>query len=53
MAISAMSHFTVLTDDVPRTVHFYCNLLGLSEGDRPNLGFPGRGSMPVTRRSSI
>src|SRR4029079_6898354 len=41
MAIPAMSHFTVLTDDVRRTVHFYCNLLGLSDGARPDLGFPG------------
>jgi poly(hydroxyalkanoate) depolymerase family esterase len=41
MAISAMNHFTVLTDDVSRTVHFYCNLLGLTEGARPDLGFPG------------
>jgi catechol 2,3-dioxygenase-like lactoylglutathione lyase family enzyme len=41
MAISAMNHFTVLTDDVPRTVHFYCDLLGLSDGARPSLGFPG------------
>jgi catechol 2,3-dioxygenase-like lactoylglutathione lyase family enzyme len=41
MAISAMNHFTVLTDDVTRTVHFYCNLLGLTEGARPDLGFPG------------
>jgi catechol 2,3-dioxygenase-like lactoylglutathione lyase family enzyme len=41
MAISAMNHFTVLTDDVPRTVHFYCNLLGLNDGARPELGFPG------------
>jgi catechol 2,3-dioxygenase-like lactoylglutathione lyase family enzyme len=41
MAISAMNHFTVLTDDVPRTVHFYCDLLGLAEGARPSLGFPG------------
>lgn len=41
MAISAMNHFTVLTDDVPRTVDFYCNLLGLAEGARPDLGFPG------------
>jgi catechol 2,3-dioxygenase-like lactoylglutathione lyase family enzyme len=41
MAISAMNHFTVLTDDVPRTVHFYCNLLGLVDGARPDLGFPG------------
>ena len=41
MAISAMNHFTVLTDDVPRTVDFYCNLLGLVDGARPDLGFPG------------
>jgi catechol 2,3-dioxygenase-like lactoylglutathione lyase family enzyme len=41
MAISAMNHFTVLTDDVPRTVRFYCDLLGLSDGPRPTLGFPG------------
>ena len=41
MAISAMNHFTVLTDDVPRTVDFYCNLLGLADGARPDLGFPG------------
>ena len=39
MAISAMNHFTVLTDDVPRTVHFYCNLLGLARrrAARPGL----------------
>jgi catechol 2,3-dioxygenase-like lactoylglutathione lyase family enzyme len=41
MAVTAMNHFTVLTDDVSRTVHFYCNLLGLTEGARPDLGFPG------------
>ena len=41
MAISAMNHFTVLTDDVPRTVHFYSTLLGLRDGARPDLGFPG------------
>jgi catechol 2,3-dioxygenase-like lactoylglutathione lyase family enzyme len=41
MAISAMNHFTILTDDVPRTVAFYCDLLGLADGARPPLGFPG------------
>jgi len=41
MAVSSMNHFTVLTDDVPRTVAFYADLLGLREGDRPDLGFPG------------
>jgi len=41
MAVSGMNHFTILTDDVPRTVDFYARLLGLAEGPRPDLGFPG------------
>jgi catechol 2,3-dioxygenase-like lactoylglutathione lyase family enzyme len=41
MTIEGMNHFTVLTDDVPKTVRFYGDLLGLVPGDRPNLGFPG------------
>ena len=51
MPIAAMNHFTVLTDDVPRTVRFYCDLLGLTEGARPPLNFPGAwlyaGGQPV------
>ena len=41
MAVLGMNHFTVLTDDVPRTVEFYARLLGLTDGPRPDLGFPG------------
>jgi catechol 2,3-dioxygenase-like lactoylglutathione lyase family enzyme len=41
MAVSGMNHFTVLTDDVPRTVDFYARFLGLASGPRPGLGFPG------------
>ena len=41
MAVSGMNHFTVLTDDVPRTVDFYARFLGLAKGPRPDLGFPG------------
>jgi catechol 2,3-dioxygenase-like lactoylglutathione lyase family enzyme len=41
MAVSGMNHFTILTDDVPRTVDFYARLLGLANGPRPDLGFPG------------
>ncbi len=41
MAIAGMNHFTVLTDDVARTTDFYRDVVGLREGDRPNLGFPG------------
>ena len=39
--IQGMNHFTVLTDDVGATVGFYRDLLGLVEGPRPPLGFPG------------
>lgn len=41
MATSGMNHFTVLTDDVPATVDFYARYLGLQDGERPDLGFPG------------
>lgn len=41
MAIVAMNHFTVLTKDLDTTRDFYVGLLGLSEGQRPDLGFPG------------
>ena len=41
MAITEMNHFTVLTDDLDRTREFYVGLLGLREGPRPPLGFPG------------
>jgi len=41
MAVSGMNHFTILTDDVPRTVEFYTRFVGLVDGPRPDLGFPG------------
>lgn len=41
MTATGMNHFTILTDDVPRTAEFYRDLLGLTEGYRPKLGFPG------------
>ena len=39
--IEGMNHFTVLTDDLDRTLDFYVELLGLAPGARPDLGFPG------------
>jgi catechol 2,3-dioxygenase-like lactoylglutathione lyase family enzyme len=36
-----MNHFTVLTADLAATRAFYIDVLGLSEGPRPDLGFPG------------
>lgn len=39
--IVGMNHFTVLSEDPQATLDFYCGLLGLTEGHRPDLGFPG------------
>ncbi len=39
--ISGLNHFTVLTDDLDKTLHFYVGILGLAAGARPDLGFPG------------
>jgi catechol 2,3-dioxygenase-like lactoylglutathione lyase family enzyme len=41
MPVSGMNHFTVLAQDLDVTRDFYIGLLGLSEGFRPDLGFPG------------
>ena len=41
MPVTEMNHFTVLTDELERTRAFYIGLLGLREGPRPPLGFPG------------
>ena len=41
MPTTGLNHFTILTDDVPGTVRFYGELLGLTDGPRPPLGFPG------------
>ena len=39
--IHAMNHFTITAEDRAATLDFYCGLLGLQEGHRPELGFPG------------
>ena len=41
MAVSGMNHFTILTDDVERSVRFYDDFLGLKAGSRPHLNFHG------------
>ena len=41
MPVTAMNHFTILTDDVDATVAFYRELLGLAAGPRPPFEFPG------------
>lgn len=41
MPATAMNHFTILTVDVPLTIEFYTDLLGLTPGPRPPFDFPG------------
>ncbi len=41
MPAHAMNHFTVLTDDLEATRAFYERFLGLRDGARPDLDFPG------------
>jgi catechol 2,3-dioxygenase-like lactoylglutathione lyase family enzyme len=39
--IHTMNHFTITAEDRKATLDFYCGLLGMEEGHRPDLGFPG------------
>jgi catechol 2,3-dioxygenase-like lactoylglutathione lyase family enzyme len=39
--IEGLNHFTVIAEDYERTLAFYTRLVGLEQGPRPDLGFPG------------
>ena len=39
--IDGMNHFTVIADNLERTLDFYVGVLGLEHGPRPDLGFAG------------
>jgi catechol 2,3-dioxygenase-like lactoylglutathione lyase family enzyme len=41
MALTSIQHLLVLTDDIDGTRDFYRDVLGLEEGPRPPLEFPG------------
>jgi len=41
MPMTQLEHYLVLTDDLDATRDFYRDALGLREGARPPLGFPG------------
>jgi catechol 2,3-dioxygenase-like lactoylglutathione lyase family enzyme len=51
--IHAMNHFTITAEDRQRTLDFYCGLLGLQEGERPDLGFPGAWLYPPGGRQAV
>jgi catechol 2,3-dioxygenase-like lactoylglutathione lyase family enzyme len=41
MTVTAMNHFTILTDKLPETLAFYEAHLNLKPGARPPFAFPG------------
>ena len=41
MSVTAVNHFTILTDDLPATLAFYEEHLNLRAGARPPFTFPG------------
>lgn len=41
MTVTAVNHFTILTDDLPATLAFYEEHLNLKAGARPPFNFPG------------
>ena len=41
MSVGMLDHFNIRTRQLGDTVHFYEELLGLKNGDRPNFDFPG------------
>jgi catechol 2,3-dioxygenase-like lactoylglutathione lyase family enzyme len=41
MGLGGLQHYTIEPSDLERTKDFYCDVLGLENGERPPLGFPG------------
>src|SRR3984957_4134835 len=41
MPLGPLQHYTIEPSNLTRTKTFYCEGLGLENGDRPPLGFPG------------
>jgi catechol 2,3-dioxygenase-like lactoylglutathione lyase family enzyme len=41
MFVKGLDHFNIWSSDVAALRHFYCDIVGLKEGPRPPLSFPG------------
>ncbi|HEX2939696.1 MAG TPA: VOC family protein [Rhodopila sp.] len=41
MPAESLNHYTIRVRDLERTKDFYCDVVGLTVGDRPPLPFPG------------
>src|SRR5947199_10423195 len=55
MPLGGLQHYTIEPADLEKTKDFYCDVLGLENGDRPPLDFPGYwlysgGTPPDNRR---
>lgn len=53
MAVAGMNHFTILTDNLPATLAFYDEHLGLRPGARPPFTFPGAWLYPQGGNEAI
>ena len=51
--ILGMNHFTIAAESRDATLDFYCGLLGLQEGHRPDLGFPGAWLYPPGGKQAV
>ena len=43
MPLAGLEHYTIEPSDLERSKDFYCDVLGLENGDRPPLDFDGVG----------
>lgn len=41
MGAQSLNHYTIIVRDLERTKDFYCDIVGLTVGERPPLNFPG------------
>ena len=41
MPLGGLQHYTIEPQDLEKTKEFYCDVLGLENGERPPLDFPG------------
>ena len=41
MILRRVDHVSFAVRDLARSLHFYCDILGLQHAPRPDLGFPG------------
>ena len=39
--ITGLFHVAIKTGDLAATLHFYCDVIGLTQAPRPDFGFPG------------